>query len=59
MAEVTSGNNLTVIHHPGGAKVKIVVVLDETEADALAHIFETYGRLMPELNELAEALVSA
>tara|TARA_Y100000034_G_scaffold131890_2_gene193607 strand:- start:345 stop:518 length:174 start_codon:yes stop_codon:yes gene_type:complete len=47
MAEVTSGTNLTV------------VILDESEAKALAHVFEAdyYGRLMPELNELAEAFI--
>jgi hypothetical protein len=49
MAEVTSGTNLTV------------VILDESEAKALAHVFESdyYGRLMPELNELAEAFIAS
>jgi len=45
MAEVTSGKDMTVI------------VLDSEEANALAHIFETYGRLMPELDELANAML--
>jgi hypothetical protein len=44
VAEVTSGE-LTVI------------VLDSVEAKALAHIFEYYGRLMPELDELANTMI--
>jgi hypothetical protein len=50
MAEVTSGNGLTVI------------VLDEAEADALEDIFNSHPTLnedYPILGELAEALVSA
>lgn len=33
-----------------------VVILDKVEAAALANVFETFGRLMPELDELAEAM---
>ena len=46
MANVMSGSDITVI------------VLDNDEASALAHIFETYGRLMPELDELANAMLA-
>lgn len=45
MALVTSDQSMTVI------------ILDNTEAEALADIFETFGRLMPELDELANAML--
>lgn len=39
-----------------------VIILDDNgrkgEAEALTHIFAKYGRLMPELDELANALTS-
>ena len=44
MAEVTSGS-LTVI------------VLNSAEAEALTHIFVKYGRLMPQLDELANSMI--
>jgi hypothetical protein len=34
-----------------------VIILNNTEAEALANIFETFGRLMPELDELANAML--
>lgn len=45
MALVTSDTDLTVI------------ILNNVEAEALTHIFERFGRLMPELDELANALL--
>tara|TARA_R110002020_G_scaffold39307_2_gene117044 strand:+ start:719 stop:919 length:201 start_codon:yes stop_codon:yes gene_type:complete len=45
MALVTSDQNMTVI------------ILNNTEAEALANIFESFGRLMPELDELVNAML--
>mgnify|MGYP003149228526 CR=1 FL=1 len=48
MAEVVSSN---------GQVGWTVIMLNDDETKALTHIFTTYGRLMPELDELANNML--